>query len=73
MKMTGGKFVLDTNIIAALLKGESGIADKIDKATAIFIPVIVLGELYYGALYSSRVEKIPVRSEDLLRGTMCFT
>ena len=55
--MTGNNFALDTNIVTALLKGETGIADKIDKASNIYIPVIVLGELYYGALYSLQVEK----------------
>ncbi len=55
--MTGSNFILDTNIITALLKGESGIADKIDKAKKIYLPIIVLGELYYGALFSSRVKQ----------------
>ncbi len=57
MKMTGNKFLLDTNIIAAWLKGEKTIADKIDKAKEIYIPIIVVGELYYGALYSTQVQK----------------
>jgi tRNA(fMet)-specific endonuclease VapC len=57
MKMTGNKFVLDTNIVSAWLKGETAIADKIDKAKEIHIPVIVLGELYYGAQYSTQVQK----------------
>ena len=55
--MIGNKFLLDTNIIVAWLKGETTIANKIDKAKEIHIPVIVLGELYYGALYSTQVEK----------------
>ena len=55
--MTGNKFLLDTNIISAWLKGESAIADKIDKAGEIHIPVIVIGELYYGALFSTQTEK----------------
>ena len=55
--MTGNKFLLDTNIITAWLKGESKIADKIDKAEEIHIPIIVLGELYYGALYSTQKQK----------------
>jgi tRNA(fMet)-specific endonuclease VapC len=55
--MTGNKFLLDTNIITALLKGETAVANKIDKAKEIHIPIIVLGELYYGALYSTQVEK----------------
>jgi tRNA(fMet)-specific endonuclease VapC len=57
MKMIGNKFLLDTNIITAWLKGETALADKIDKAKEIHIPIIVLGELYYGALYSTKVEK----------------
>ena len=57
MKMIGNKFLLDTNIIVAWLSGETNIAGKIDKAKEIHIPVIVLGELYYGALYSTQVEK----------------
>ena len=55
--MTGNKFLLDTNIIAAWLKGEKPVADKIDRAKEIYIPIIVVGELYYGALYSTRVDK----------------
>ena len=47
----------DTNVITAWLKGESAIADKIDKAKEIYIPVIVVGELYYGALHSAHTEK----------------
>ena len=57
MKMIGNSFLLDTNIIIALLKGESVIAEKIDKASNVHIPVIVIGELYYGSLYSSNIEK----------------
>ena len=55
--MTGNKFLLDTNIISALLKGESTIADKIDKAKKVYVPVIALGELYYGAAYSTHSNK----------------
>ena len=55
--MIGNKFLLDTNIISALLKGEVAIADKIDKAKKVCIPIIVLGELYYGASYSAHTEK----------------
>lgn len=54
--MIGSKFLLDTNIISALLKGEKAIADKIDVAKDIYIPIIVLGELYYGAQYSIKIE-----------------
>ena len=55
--MIGNKFLLDTNNITAWLKGEAAIADKIDKAKEVHIPIIVVGELYYGALYSTHVQK----------------
>jgi len=55
--MTGNKFLLDTNIIAAWLNGEVAIANKIDKAKEVHIPIIVVGELYYGALCSIHVNK----------------
>ncbi len=46
--MTGADYLLDTNIISALFKGEEIISFKISEATKINIPVIALGELYYG-------------------------
>ena len=55
--MTGNKFLLDTNIVSALLKGEAVIANNIDKAESVFLPIIVIGELYYGAAFSTQVEK----------------
>jgi len=55
--MTGSKFLLDTNIITAWLKGEKSVADKIDKAKAVYIPVIVVGELYFGAMHSTHIQK----------------
>lgn len=55
--MTGNKILLDTNIISALLKGDSSIADHIDQAEDTYIPSIVIGELYYGAEYSTQVER----------------
>jgi tRNA(fMet)-specific endonuclease VapC len=55
--MTGNKFLLDTNIITAWLKGETAVADKIDKAKEIHLPITVVGQLYYGALYSTQIEK----------------
>jgi tRNA(fMet)-specific endonuclease VapC len=56
-KMSGGKFLLDSNIVSAWLKGEKKVADEIDKATVVYIPIIVNGELYYGANYSTQVQK----------------
>ena len=54
--MTGNNYLLDTNIVSSWLEDESIIADKIDNADSVFIPVIVIGEMYYGAQYSTKVE-----------------
>lgn len=55
--MTGNNVLLDTNIVSAWLKGDADIADKIDNSVFVAIPVIVIGELNYGAQYSTNVER----------------
>lgn len=57
MKMAGNKFLLDTNIISAWFSGEQSIADKIDHASSVYIPITVIGELYYGAMHSMQKQK----------------
>lgn len=54
--MNGNKILIDTNIISALIKGEDSIAKKIEATRTIYILVIVLGELYYGALHSRQIQ-----------------
>jgi tRNA(fMet)-specific endonuclease VapC len=54
--MTGNKFLLDTNIISAWLEKDKSIAQKIDNAAQVFIPIIVIGEMHYGAQYSTKVD-----------------
>ena len=54
--MTGNRILLDTNIISAWLKGETAIADKINQSLEVYIPIQVLGELYFGAQYSTQLE-----------------
>lgn len=55
--MIGSRYALDTNIVSAWLEDESTVADRIDSAESIFVPVIVVGELYYGAQYSTKIEQ----------------
>jgi len=55
--MIGNKYLLDTNIIIAWLQGEAAIANKIEKAEEVHIPIIVVGELYYGATFSNHLQK----------------
>lgn len=48
-----GEFLLDTNIIIALWANDESITTQLATANTIFIPLIVLGELYYGARKSA--------------------
>src|SRR6266581_7175859 len=48
MRMNGS-YLLDTNIVIALFAKDSDVLRQLSAASQIFIPSIVLGELYYGA------------------------
>ena len=54
MKTGNEEYALDTNIIIDLFKGKRAIADKIDQAKNIYLPIPVLGELYLGVENSDR-------------------
>ena len=50
-----GSILLDTNIVIALFGQDQKIRQRLSKAKEVFIPSIVLGELYYGAYKSTNV------------------
>ncbi|MDX1942121.1 MAG: PIN domain-containing protein [Saprospiraceae bacterium] len=52
-----GDYLLDTNIVIALLAEEQAVLHKVNQATTVFIPAIIIGELYYGAYNSSKKEE----------------
>lgn len=56
-----GRILLDTNVLIGLLAGEPAVLDGLAAAEAVYIPVIALGELYYGAQRSAQ------RAENLQR------
>ena len=60
-----GRFALDTNIIIARFADDENVIAKSRGANAIFVPSIVLGELYFGAQKSGRVEPNTKRVDDL--------
>jgi tRNA(fMet)-specific endonuclease VapC len=49
-----GRFLLDTNIVIALLAGDDTVLSHLDHAPEVFIPAVVLGELFFGAAKSDR-------------------
>jgi tRNA(fMet)-specific endonuclease VapC len=53
-----GSFLLDTNTVIALWAGDAALAEVLKSAPQIFVPGIVLGELYSGARKSHQAQKI---------------
>jgi tRNA(fMet)-specific endonuclease VapC len=49
-----GRFLLDTNIVIALFAADASVQAHLKAATEVFVPSVVLGELYYGARKSGR-------------------
>ncbi len=49
-----GSYLLDSNIIIALFAGEKVALDRVNEAEEVFVPSIVIGELYYGAQKSGK-------------------
>jgi tRNA(fMet)-specific endonuclease VapC len=63
-----GRFLLDTNVIIALLEGDEMVLTNLDRANELFIPVIALGELFFGAAKSSRPLENTARIERFAAG-----
>jgi len=57
------RFLLDTNAAIAYMSQEASLVKLIENADAVFVPSIVLGELFYGAEKSGRVEANRVEVE----------
>ncbi len=50
-------FALDTNIVSAHLRGDAAVGDQVRANTRLYLPVTVLGELYYGAYHTEHKDK----------------
>jgi predicted nucleic acid-binding protein len=48
-----GRFLLDTNIVIALLSGDEVVLSHLDTTSRVFIPAVVVGELFFGAAKSA--------------------
>jgi tRNA(fMet)-specific endonuclease VapC len=48
-----GRYLLDTNIVIALWANDVTVTYQLADADEVFVPIMVLGELYYGAQKSA--------------------
>ncbi|TAL63340.1 MAG: hypothetical protein EPN85_00360 [Bacteroidetes bacterium] len=62
-----GKFIMDTNIVIGIFASDSSVLQKLKSNPQIFLPSIVLGELYYGDLLSSQSKQNVHRIEEFSR------
>ena len=65
-----GRYLLDTNIVIALFANDAAVVEQIRDAEELFIPSVVIGELYYGARRSGRVETNLGRVDDFATQSM---
>ena len=56
MKVSG-RLAVDTNAVIAYREGILRVCTLIEKADTLFLPVVVLGELLYGAVNSAKPQK----------------
>jgi tRNA(fMet)-specific endonuclease VapC len=54
--MTGRNILLDTNVVIPILNRDANLLQQIQPLN-IYIPSIVLGELYYGARHSGKIDE----------------
>ncbi len=59
-----GRFLLDTNIVIALFANDAQVVVRLQDAGEVFVPSIVVGELYYGAQKSGRTEQNLAQVDD---------
>ncbi len=60
-----GRVLLDTNIVIGLLAKDEAILSRLVGTDAVFLPVVVLGELYYGAARSAHAAENRERIDQL--------
>ena len=65
-----GNYLLDTNILIALFNEEEAILAKIQAADSIHVESHVIGELYFGAYNSGRIEENLQRIDEFVEAKM---
>ncbi len=62
----GGRYLLDTNIIIDLFNGDDVVTKKLINAGEVFVPNVVIGELYYGFYGSKKAKSNLKRLEEFI-------
>ena len=68
-----GRVLLDTNIIIALFARDSAVENRLTSTDEVFVPTVALGELFFGAHKSSKVEENLQRIRDFAASNVVLT
>ena len=68
MTPASGRFLLDTNVVIALREGENAVLSNLKQAAEVFVPAVVLGELFLGAARSGRPSENTSKAEPFAAG-----
>jgi len=61
-----GEVLLDTSVIVAHLRGDEALTARLIEADAVYVSVVAVGELCYGALRAGQAEKAIAKVETFL-------
>lgn len=65
--LSSGRFLLDTNVVIAIQKKDRSITQRITPGMELYLPSIVLGELFLGAHRSDRVHQNLLEAKSIAR------
>jgi tRNA(fMet)-specific endonuclease VapC len=68
-----GRCLLDTNIAIALFANETEVKDSLSQVDEVFVPSIVIGELYFGAQKSGRVKENLLQVDDFAASSVVLS
>ncbi|MBI3208777.1 MAG: type II toxin-antitoxin system VapC family toxin [Candidatus Solibacter usitatus] len=62
-----GSVLVDTNVVVAYFRGDTGLRPQFDGPTTLCLPWVVLGELHFGAQRAQRRQEQFTYIQDLLK------
>jgi tRNA(fMet)-specific endonuclease VapC len=70
--MTGNKCLLDTSVIIHTFRENNAVSVQLDAIGEIYVPLIVIGELFYGAYKSADPAKHITRMQFFLNNCIAL-
>jgi tRNA(fMet)-specific endonuclease VapC len=65
-----GRVILDTNVVVAYFRDDPTLHKKIDQVGDVYLPLVVLGELFYGAYKSIHQARMLAEVKAFLSGCL---